>query len=694
MKRQIIFATLVGIIATSATATLNLKLSLKTPDNAPIEIQKDYDTAPKMKVEATKPANDAKKGFAVSDLGLVTPAFQVAIHNEDFLTSDTTPLYTIRGSGRYYFANNIQAQRTSTTTGVVLSIDADNVTLNMNDRVLVPHVSSAHTGATAIQVSAGKSNVQIMNGTIQAMDSSGTRRFAKGIEVPTTGTVNYTVKLSNISITRLRDASGTCRAFDINGTNDFSMENCHANDCNVSNGGSATTMRGISLDTVNNLVIKDCESSNHSAEVSSDASTVVGLYMNTCVDGVVENVVTTNNHADAGSSSDVGTCYGVHVLGSSKNLSFKNVNSSSNKATSTSSGGVAGFIVNNSPINSFTDCIANNNNDAGVGSNPIGFGILGSSDNCSLVRCRAEQNTTALGSSAVYGFQITSDNNYFEDCSANGNSGTGDINSAVYGIYFSGSTENRLVRCVANYNSNASTSDDDNANAYGVFLTSSSNNNHFLECQANGNTTAAASVDVSTHAVGFYSSAGTANRFEKCIANGNSETDIAQTVHSAGFQFAGAETRSQLIECEAVGNTVGTVAGGNATGARAYGIYFSDTSGADKCIVKNCYIAYNSVLDGATPPDGLNFGFYDNNTASTSVLINNLSIGHGRCMTHTELDASNQWNNNSEPSVSQNYFWKHAGTLDDPRHVVQEAPILNFLSISTTVGDWTNISVY
>ena len=100
-------------------------------------------------------------------------------------------------------------------------------------------------------------------------------------------------------------------------------------------------------------------------------------------------------------------------------------------------------------------------------------------------------------------------------------------------------------------------------------------------------------------------------------------------------------------------------------------------------------MAHNTVDDGAA------FGFADDTSSpSTSLLINNLAVGQGKCLGGT-LDASLQWSGNTKPTASSlNYFFQHAGEGDDPRNTIQEAPIANFLSISTTVGDWTNISLY
>ena len=41
-----------------------------------------------------------------------------------------------------------------------------------------------------------------------------------------------------------------------------------------------------------------------------------------------------------------------------------------------------------------------------------------------------------------------------------------------------------------------------------------------------------------------------------------------------------------------------------------------------------------------------------------------------------------------------NYYYNHAGSGNDPRLVIAEAPKYALTSISTSVGMWENISLY
>ena len=652
MKKHILLV--MFVYTTNALANQGLKITLDLDAQTPLSLN----------ISDTPVADENLTVRSAPTSSIVTPAFQNAIHNEDMATSDTTPLYTIQTSGRYYLANDIFARRTTTTTGVVFSITANNVVLNLNSKTIAPHVSSAHTGATAIQVTGGLSNTQILNGTIQGADSNGTQRFAKGVEVLSTSSINKVVKLRNLHVTRLRDVSGTCTGLELNGINDLLLDDCNVNDCTISSASGTKILYGISLNTVNNFALNGCECNNNVATSSDAASTVNGLRLATCVNGTVENVIASNNQSVAGGAL-AATTYGI-IASACSTINFKNSTASSNKGTSGTTGAVSGFYFTTAPLCNLTDCYANNNQDATTACTPSGIYIGSNSDCCTLTRCNAEQNNSALSSSSVYGIRVESAKNTLVDCHANANSSG---SSTGYGIYLSGSHENTLNNCSANYNQGSAT-------CYGIFALSS-NNNGFLNCHANGNQSTANSGSCS----GFYSNGGANNIFESCVANGNDTyPDSNETgTTAAGFRLASSEARAQLINCRAVGNRGGT------TSSFAYGIYLESASAST---VKNCYLAYNNVANGAA------FGYADDSSTSSTVLINNTAAGQGQCL-GTTLDASIQWGANTKPTTTnQNYWWKHPGTGDDVRNAIAEAPILSFLSISTTVGDWTNISLY
>jgi hypothetical protein len=205
-------------------------------------------------------------------------------------------------------------------------------------------------------------------------------------------------------------------------------------------------------------------------------------------------------------------------------------------------------------------------------------------------------------------------------------------------------------------------------------------NNTFIDCSAKGNTSAGNNVIVD----GFYSNGGNGNRFIRCKADGQALTGTPSSTTDgnggSGIQLI-SETRSQLIECQTIGNNTTTSAN-----ALAYGIYLSSCT---NCTVKDCYSAYNTA--GAS---GVAFGIYDGTSTTSSLFLSNISSGHGQCLTSAQLNASMQWNSNSRPTVSQNYFFAHAGTGDNPQNMIHEIPKWNLNSLSTSVKMWENVSIY
>ena len=594
----------------------------------------------------------------ITDKAIVTPAFQNPIHSSD-LSASANPQYSIKSSGRYYLAENL-TQEHNTAGGIILLINSNNTTLDMNSKSIEPHVSGSLSTGTGIAVAKGLSNITIMNGSINALDNSGTAKLNTGIDLSETAVssgsgTSYSIKLLDLNITR-------CKFYGIDADtiNDLSIENSSANDAS---GSSAC--RGAMLDTVSNLLIKNCEFNNN----TSSGSYGEGLRLSSCTNGLIEDTKANSNSTTGGLGSS-----GIYVSGGS-NLIFKNTNASSNTSSASSAYGIA---VLNAPLINFKNCNSNNNNSSSGAA--AGFYLSGSGTNCSLIKCQAKYNSST--SSSAYGVYLVQNTTYLEDVVANGN--TTDQDAAAYGFYIT-RPDNNFVRCHASKNRNTNAGSSTSAHAYGFFI-SGGDRNQFTECTAVGNSTAA---NEAVRAVGFYTTGGNnQNRFEECKANANNASSNTEAVVAAGFQFNGVEARSQIINCEATNNLVGSSGGASVSTARAYGIYFDTAAGTDQCIVKDCYLAYNSVTTG-----GKAFGFYDNNTASTSLLTGNVAIGHGKSLGST-LDASMQWNSNSEPSASQNYFFKHTGTGDDPRAAIQEVPRENFASISTMVQKWQNISVY
>ena len=594
---------------------------------------------------------------------LVTPSFQNPIHPND-LSSSANPQYTIKSSGRYFITDNLAKQH-NTAAGVILLINASNVSLDINSKTIVPHVSGSLSTGTAIGIARGKSNIQVMNGTIHAEDSSSTQKLNTGVNLSETtlsggsGT-SYSIKLQDLYITR-------CKTTGISGTavNDLSIENCTVNDCS----STTTNVVGLTLTTVNNLVVSDCEFNNN----ATTAGTCTGILLTDCIDGLITNTSTSSNSAS-------GDATGMQLATSStgcSNLKIQNVNGSSNVSSAASTRGI--FVSSSATkLVTIEDSSFNNNSSA---NDTRGIDLVGCT-NSSVKRCQTNNNSSSVSTSIGVVLDSNSHFNHLEDLTANNNSIS--ANNYVAGILVQGD-DNNFIRCHANRNRNTLTSASSSAHAYGFQI--SGDRNYFQGCHAVGNST---SANAAVRAVGFYTTGtNTLNTLKDCVANANNASHTTASVVAAGIMFGDNEVSSQIVNCEAANNLVGNGTSSGA-GARAYGIYFAATTGADQCLVKDCNIAHNSKGSGGS---GLAFGFYDNDTASTSLLIGNVSIGHGSCL-GTALDASLTWNGNSESTTDLNYSFKHDGTTVDPRNVIQEVARENFVSLSTAVRKWQNVSVY
>ena len=666
MKKQIMIVALTSLFATTYATELNLQLNW---DGASM-VQADATPTFRSRPSAGISSNPMPKPRPDSAQALVTPAFQNPIHPED-ANAGSNPTYDIKSSGRYYLSNDFKIPVT-TSGASFIRINADNVTLDMNSKIIAPHAGSTQTDLVGIEVN-DKDNIQILNGTIQCddTDSTPTQRITTGIDLGSSAT-NYSIKVHDVFVNRALTEGITCT-----NANDVSLERVSVNNCS---GSAAVT--GLSLTTCKNVVLSDCEFNRN----TTSSGNCKGISLSGCEDGVFANVISSGNTTTSTSNGDI--AIGIGLASSCKNLVFLNCSASNNASSGQSIDGTMhsmGVEVNASPLNRFEGCTANGNGgSSGSDNNVAGFHIIGASHSCEFVSCEASRNHAEQSSATApvaNGFRVNGNgaainNLLFNDCVANYNE-AGATSSDAAGFYFSGLASSRILNCSANKNL-ADTTD-----AYGFFFNQSSStgnsNNLISDCRAKGNTASTADQN----AIGFYSTNGTNNRYVKCKASGQSAAIATSTTAgngASGFQL-NTESRSQLINCEAVGNATAS----DST-SFAYGVYLSS---ATNCSVRDCYLAYN------TAGSGKEFGLYDGSTATSSLFLSNVSVGHGKCLTAVELNASMQWKTTSTlPDASQNFFYNHAGTGSNPQNMIHEIPKWNLTTLSTSVKLWENISVY
>jgi hypothetical protein len=577
---------------------------------------------------------------------LATPAFQRPIKPSDLNHHATggTGMYTINLSGRYFITQDLRPAPT-VDNSYVIHITTSNVNLHMNHKTISRNQdASSGTGLTAISTDANLYNIQILDGIVQGR-SNNDKYIGTGINI---GSGSRMVTLRNVKVNQCNVAGITATS-----TNDLEISDCSANECT----GSAAT-NGLSLTSCSDTIIKNSLFNKN----TTSSGKAVGVLLTSCT-----NTSLNNCYAGSTSTTSSGTnAYGIE-LSSCSNCSFTDCFANGN---SSASGDAAGFIIGASPVNSFTNCSSSYHQ--ATGGDALGFDIQASSNSCTFEDCKSSNSSAVSSGGIVYGFKIAADGNYLNNCIANKNNATHSTGGNTYGMYLSSSDSNRII------NSQMNNATSTGANSYGAYLTSCTNTS-FTNCQAKGNV---ATPDDS-EAVGFFSNAGSVNRFESCTANGQtcSGTTGGSNQLAAGFKFQGNESRSQIISSETVGNN-----GGGGSSSRAYGIFLAGTSSATDCIVKDTLMAHNTVSAGR------NYGFYDGANSISTVLLNNTSINHGQCLVSATLNASNQFLD--VVNSGMNYFYNHDGTGDDPRFTIAEAPKYNLTSISTSVGGWESISLY
>ncbi|HLB40177.1 MAG TPA: hypothetical protein VJJ83_00155, partial [Candidatus Babeliales bacterium] len=335
------------------------------------------------------------------------------------------------------------------------------------------------------------------------------------------------------------------------------------------------------------------------------------------------------------------------------------------KTVSTSSGGTCyGFLLSSATGCSLSNCLANNNSSNGT---TIGI-YLTSANACKLVQCTADSNSSSSTSAdSCIGIKVdSSDGCSLLQCSTSQNNSNASASSScsAYGCYFSSSNGLSIKTCQALSN----TSNSNASNAYGFYFTSC-NTGSVADCQACYNHTS----KVAKNCAGFYATGCTALNFSQCQGSGNSLPSSDTTGIVAGFWLDGTSVRNKFLSCEACSN--------NGYAGAAYGIYLANSSNSNT-VIRDCTLEFNN----STAPGSM-YGFYDGAADTTSVLINNVAIGHGRCI--ALLTSSFQF----PAGTSMNYYFKFTGDQENPANMIHETDNFNWQTVSTAVHNWSNISV-
>lgn len=652
---------------------------------------------------------------------ITTPAFQYPIKASDLATPLTSGAsqYIIKSPGRYYVANDLVSRVNTLAASTMLEIASNNVVLDLNSKSLRPALGTGtnSTTITGIKIDGSLSNIVIRNGQINGYATTGTTS-AMQLGISIDGAVNRNIQISDITIANLGGTSATAISMTggvVADTKDIVIQNCIISNLN----STSAAAYGLKLSSCNNVRVVNC---NFNGVTTSSSATTAsyGAYLSGCSTVTFDGCVATETGISSGTGcgNSVGfelvtgtTCKDITFLNCEATRTFTNASSSSavaigfrlndstgpyklvNCLAAQSSGaGAEGFHAAATSI--FDNCTADSN--AGTTTASYGF-YLTAGAGSKLKNCLADKNSATTGGCTGIAIVASSDGTILDTCSATSTSSSKTASTfSTTGITISGSNSCKLLNCSVGENSCSGTtgnvagiallsacqstllgncSSDHNTSSstgdvYG-FYQAGATGTRYLNCQARNNTN---TTGTSANAAGFYStSSGSANEFTNCVANNNSTSVASATGTAAGIWLVG-ETRSQINGCDCSANN-----GGNSPAASqtSYGVYLQTS--CSNTTIKDCGFKFNTGY--------FNFGFFDDAADTTSVLINNVAIGQGRCI--ALLTSSFQF----PTGTSMNYYFKFTGDQENPANMIHETDNFNWTTVSTAVQNWSNISV-
>lgn len=638
---------------------------------------------------------------------ITTAAFQYNIKPADLKTptaaysTPSTAQFNINTAGRYYLATEISSRSNSQTSSVILNISTSNVILDLNSKALRPSASSNSTALTAIKVENSLTNIVIKNGVI---DGTSSLLITAGVSV---GSSCRNLSIDGLQITNIGGSALTLTGASGSENRDITILNSVFTNCS-----SASTIYGCNLTYCNNVKVSDCDfnaittsSGTAYALLASNCNTVtchrcsvsnIGTGNNVATKGLAcasstnllfsDCVVTTVGASSSGSVAATGfdladsgctparfsnctatqiATYGGAATGFAVNAPNVILDNCVAKTISTTSGGTAyGFLLSSASGTSLTNCVANNNSSNGT---TIGI-YLSSANACQLTNCTANNNSSSSTSAdSAIGIKVDSANGCsFLNCSASQNNCNAGASSScsAYGYYYSSSNGLLINHCQALSNSSNSNASD----AYGFYFSSCASGT-VEQCQACYNNTNKAGKNCA----GFYGTGCTALTFKACNGSGNSLPSSDTSGVVAGFWLAGTSVRNKFMSCEACSN--------NGYAGQAYGVYLAGSSNSNT-VVRDCTLEFNN----STAPGSM-YGFYDGAADTTTVLINNIAVGQGRCI--ALLTSSFQF----PTGTSMNYYFKFTGDQENPANMIHETDNFNWQTVSTAVQNWSNVSV-
>ncbi len=347
--------------------------------------------------------------------------------------------------GLYNLEKNAQFNPSAPNLSAIV-IDSDNVTLNLCGRTLSN--SGSQAGTVGILVN-GRTNVVIQGGTVTGFNLYGIRLNGQSSYV----TLKDLAVVSNGAANTLGGGISISSSDATAITHDIVIDQVNA---------SGNIFNGLSLGGVNDVVIVDSKFNNTQGTVSPFGVSSWGVFGTALPFGGFSGIPN-NNISISNSEASNGTS-----LGGAIGIEFLSVN---------------GFALNSNIT--ITRCITNNNRGGG---DPLAINegegiVLDGVQNFLVKDCVSSGNgmNSIIGPSGIsglyastgFGLPFYCSNGRFENCTAQGNFGNGDVSD---GFRIIRSTSITLDHCVAvgNYNTSAGeawgfTTDPDLGNDLGIF---------------------------------------------------------------------------------------------------------------------------------------------------------------------------------------------------------------------------------
>lgn len=306
-------------------------------------------------------------------------------------------MFTIDTSDQYLIPELFSLKPTA--TGVIgILIDTDNVFLHFGRNTITHDTSDGGTNFIALKISAGKSNITIVEGAISSINGS-------GIEI---GQNCHDINIINMQINEC-----TKVGLDIDTCNNIKLEDIQITNCDGSD-SNATEAIGLKLATCNDIKIINSNFNNNLATNNKDA---IGVSLSSCINCDFENCFATSNIGGAGTG---GKAFGFKLV-STKACNFINCEADNNKTVTANN--CYGFYLDTSNGNRFENCKANSNNTTTSSGSPIiaGFYLTNSSGNI-FQNCISKEQNASTSTGYAFGFFSSAGNrNTFSKCTALGN---------------------------------------------------------------------------------------------------------------------------------------------------------------------------------------------------------------------------------------------------------------------------------